>query len=218
MKIRALKYCLIITVLAACGDNNTSENDIGQYKLTFPTGFKLVKKNGTDSYVGEITYDTTSISFDYGYYSNSLDPSLVEYVNEDIWKRQVYLKQVSNGKNHGINKAIFDIHLINYNLDKSGMYQLQFEYKGDSLEYHVHNPRHLNDCAFIEDTIDGHYKKIVISNQHDNSYIGLYMKDLNGYNESINSYPALSMYFQNPSESEIQMLTDVFMTCRPIEK
>ena len=79
-------------MLASCNTTNDPNNNesktlaIGKYQFDFPSDYVLVKEQGIDSYVGKIEGDSLTLSFDYGYYSNSFAKSPKEYLDKGNWK------------------------------------------------------------------------------------------------------------------------------------
>lgn len=62
-------------LFTSCNENDNqqinSQIEIGNYLFRFPSDYKLVEKQGIDSYVGNIVSNSTSLSFDLGWYTSA---------------------------------------------------------------------------------------------------------------------------------------------------
>ena len=89
-----LLLTIILLTLLSCTDrqkDDTKTLDFGRFKIDVPGTWQKVKAKGIDSYVGQMILDNgDTVSFDLGWYSNSLDDESV-YVDSN----NVYL--VDNG-------------------------------------------------------------------------------------------------------------------------
>lgn len=64
---------LLIALFLSC-TNNIQTLDVGKFTIQVPSNWNIVKEDGIDSYVGKIAIDEKdTISFDLGWYSNSLE-------------------------------------------------------------------------------------------------------------------------------------------------
>ena len=91
MKKTVLHIAIFSLLATSCGPNRETiapncEIEVGEYSFQFPQDFELIKEKGVDSYVGKISNGEIDFQFDYGYYSNSLDKSIDEYLSDDVWK------------------------------------------------------------------------------------------------------------------------------------
>lgn len=88
-------FTLILISFISCNDNddfdleytNLKTIEIGNYEFEFPSNFKLVEKQGNDSYVGEVVGSGISLFFDFGYFTgggpNINNPNNIYEVIED---------------------------------------------------------------------------------------------------------------------------------------
>jgi hypothetical protein len=62
---------LLFSLLACTHQENTSWHtlDFGDFKISTPPEYRVIKERGIDSYVGSLTNGIDSLSFDYGAYS-----------------------------------------------------------------------------------------------------------------------------------------------------
>ena len=60
--------------------------EIGEYVFDFPQGFKLVKEQGIDSYIGRVEDDEMSFRFDLGLWTNTLSDIPADYLEKGEWK------------------------------------------------------------------------------------------------------------------------------------
>jgi len=69
----------------------------------------------------------------------------------------------------------------------------------------------------IQDTIfDHHLRRILIAEEPEKGQTGIYLKDLNSYNKSLNSWKALSMSVSGISKSDQEILIEIFRNGKPI--
>jgi hypothetical protein len=78
MKVKLFLWFALPILLLSCNSNKKSDDgtkllDYKYFTIRVPQSWKGIDAKGIDSYVGEIHIDTsTVISFDLGWYSNSL--------------------------------------------------------------------------------------------------------------------------------------------------
>ncbi len=85
------KYLIIVFTFFLCCTNGNKTLDFEQFTIEVPNNWQVINERGIDSYVGRIAIDETdTISFDLGWYSNSLEDE-EEYMIED---GSVYLKDI----------------------------------------------------------------------------------------------------------------------------
>lgn len=103
-KLKApLKYypVFFFIILSSCG-GDSKMLDMGDFTMKIPGNWKLIEEKGIDSFVGKIAIDKTdTVSFDLGWYSNSLDEEKPYYVD----KNKVFL--INEGKSKP-DSAVYD--------------------------------------------------------------------------------------------------------------
>jgi hypothetical protein len=74
MEIKNYSILLLFSLFLACSRKAKTKQilDFGAFKLTTPADWHIVKKQGTDSYVGGLTNGSDSCWFDYGRYDVEL--------------------------------------------------------------------------------------------------------------------------------------------------
>lgn len=72
------------------GKSNDDKFNFGDFSIQLPTDWKKIEFSGIDSYVGGITNGIDSLTFDYGWYSYSL--------NEENKETQLFATDTINGK------------------------------------------------------------------------------------------------------------------------
>lgn len=212
---------LITSILtSSCNDNSSDssalkEIEIGEYSFQFPNDFKLIKENGFDSHVGKVSNGKIEFHFDYGYYSNSLANSTEEYVNKWIWKSNA-LSRLNYLKGSDINP--FEEHkyvsLLGYTKIDSSHVRLILKYKSDTLRYELEIPSEVRLTQVEIDTTNGFVYKLVNSKSPQDKYVGLYAKNLNKFNKSINSYPALSISASKLDSKETEIALEILRSCK----
>lgn len=81
-------------------ESNWQFIDADSFTLSLPSGWKFNKLQGIDSYVGEFVGDGAKLSFDYGWYSNSLaddnDPDhIVTYETIDGYEAKIVVPKIT---------------------------------------------------------------------------------------------------------------------------
>jgi len=84
-----LLLTIILLMLLSCIDKQKGETktlDFGRFKIDVPGTWQQVKAKGIDSYVGLMILDEgDTVSFDLGWYSNSLEDESVYVENDDVY-------------------------------------------------------------------------------------------------------------------------------------
>src|SRR5688572_20663442 len=224
--MRKFIYFVLFSFLLGCSDKTKPKTiTIGDYSFDFPADFKLIKEKGIDSYVGKIKGDSMWLGFDYGYYSDPLVESSQEYLEKKFW--------ISDG---GIQFMKEGITYDNNNYPKVELLSLRpttlsdtIKFNGadfiatckhDSLifDYPVKLPDKTKEHFIHVDTIQNHMRKIIIAKDPKNGLTGIYLKDLKGFNESINSYLALSMATSDLTKQQQDSVLKIFSSVRFIDK
>ena len=75
MKVKNELILLLFSLFVGCSPEvkKTQVLDFGAFKLTTPTDWHIIKRQGTDSYVGGLTNGLDSCRFDYGRYDVEFD-------------------------------------------------------------------------------------------------------------------------------------------------
>ncbi len=207
---------IVILSLLACScsfekESNEANNEIeiGEYAFQFPQDYKLIKEKGIDSNVGRVSNEKIDFQFDYGYYSNSLDKSIYEYLSEDVWKWNALGRNNLLPEGDVTGKAK-EIELIYYSTSDSIKYTLLFLYKSDTIKYDLKIPDEMRNVKIEIDTVDYVVYKFV----RKYNYVGLYAKNLKSFNNSINSYKALSITSDKLSPEETEKCYEILRSCK----
>lgn len=216
-------FLIIFSVLLLNFNNKTSDNDItiGTYTFTFPSDFKLVKEKGIDSYVGKIKGDAITFEFDYGYYSNPLTQTQQEYLEDSLWLfnagDQFMKKGVTYDRRNYPKVEFLSMHpATDKDKIKFGNADFIAVCKHDSLifDYPVIIPYSIKQHLISVDTIQNHFRKVVIAKNPSKGITGIYLRDLNGFDNNVNSYLALSMATSNLTKGQQDMVLKVFSTLK----
>lgn len=213
-----LHIAIISLLVYSCGSerkSNAANNEIkiGEYAFQFPQDFKLIKEKGIDSHVGRVSNENVDFHFDYGYYSNSLDKSIDEYLSEDVWKWNALGSNnlLPEGDVTGKTK---EMKLIDYITSDSIKYTLLFLYESDTIKYDLNIPDEMRNTKIEIDTVDHVVYKFV----RKEDYVGLYAKNLKSFNNSINSYKALSITANKLSHEETEKCYEILRSCKLINE
>jgi len=219
-KILTLLFALLMAI--SCRHQTRDSITIGTYSFSFPKDFDLIKEDGIDSYVGKITNKHVSLGFDYGYYSDKLIPSPEEYIESKQWltrfvsdcnqetpiERQVSISDIGI---LNIRKSNFSDHLRQSESEYTALLKWR---DGKQLEYQIEIPEDFKPYTIQIDTIENCLRKIVIAKNPYRGLTGIYLRDLKGHNESINSSLALSMSSSRLTKSQQDSLLKIFNTLK----
>jgi len=223
---RVIAFSLMIFIYACGPKSKMSECklktiEVGDYIFDFPSDFELVTEKGIDSYVGKIKGDSMQFGFDYGYYSNSLGKTLPEYLLDSQWKYNLPYLFMKEGITYDqtnmpkvnileIRSATSKDSIIGHGCD----YVAKCEHDNLEFDYAIYIPENIKKMNFYIDTVDNQYRKIVWAKDSYKGLTGIYIKDINGFNSSINNYLALSMATNNLSKEQQDVVLKILKTAR----
>lgn len=222
MSIRVFSVPFLLVLLIGCGDQANWETiEIGKYEFDFPPGFELVEERGIDSYVGRVVSDSMSFGFDYGYYSSDFAQTPDEYLEEGDWRYTLWYRFAKSGITYDATNTpgveIIDIRPATNQdsaIGKGCDYVARCKYDTTEYDYPVYIPNGIKQLNFEIDTFGIQYRKIVIAQDPEHGITGIYLRDLNGYNQSMNSYLALSMATGNLTKQQQEIALKIFRSGR----
>jgi hypothetical protein len=202
---------ILFSILFLC--NETYENlntiRIGEFTFQFPNDFKLINEQGIDSYVGKVSNGKIRFQFDYGYYSDSFDPTIEEYLNEDVWKWNALGKLSFIRSETDISKITKEIILLKSITKDSINFTNYYKYGTNTLSYEIIIPEEIRSKKITIDTIDNVIIKIVKGKDN----IGLYAKNLKNYSKSMKASKALSIFASNLNRKDVVKALKILKTC-----
>lgn len=216
-----------LLVLSSCGhfekkhDGQWKTIEVGDYLFDFPSDFELVSENGIDSYVGKIKGDSMWFSFDFGYYSNSFEQTSNEYLANGTWRMELPNRFMKEGVTYDqTNSPRVDLISIrpatihDSTVGKGCDYVAHCKHAKIEFDYPVFIPNEIKQTNCFIDTIDNLYRKIVAAKDPKKGTTGIYLRELNGFNKSINGYLALSMSTNNLTDQQQQLALKIFKSGR----
>jgi hypothetical protein len=225
--MKLLLTILISTLLFSCAqtelktDEKWKTIEIGNYLFDFPTDFELITEQGIDSYVGKIKGDSMSFYFDFGYYSNNFEQTTKEYLDNGEWRYYLsyrFMKESSSYNQINTPKVdILEIRPATINdsaIGKGCDYVAKCKHNTTEFDVAVYIPNEIKQTNYAIDTANNQYRKIVWAKDPRKGRTGIYIKDLNGFNSSINSYLALSMETDNLSVEQQELALKIFKSGR----
>ena len=218
------QYFLLFLVLffVGCSDNSTQKKiTIGEYNFMFPNDFKKVEEQGIDSYVGKIKGDSIVLGFDYGYYSDRLVETEQEYIDKKYWLQNAEYQFMKPGITYDNNNRP-KIELINVRQATNGdtikfkNADLIAKCKHDSIvfEYPITLPDKTKQHIVKVDTIQNHLRRVIIAKDPSKDLTGIFLMNLNDFNESMNSFTALSMATSNLTKRQQDSVLKIFSTLK----
>jgi hypothetical protein len=222
----------VLLLLCGCGRLSDHSNkewktiEVGNYLLDFPPDFELIKDEGIDSYVGRIKGDSIIFGFDYGYFSDDLGPTLDEFLKEGNWRDDLYWPFMKADSSYNIS-LLPDIEVLKVRqatYQDSGLgtgtlccgcdYIATCKYADTVFLAAVYVPAKTKSTVFEIDTIGKMYRKIVYQKEPGRGIVGLYLKQTDEFNESLNSQSALSMAATKLSAEQQELALKIFKTAR----
>ena len=224
--MRQIIFLILLINLIGCSDKSKPKTiTIGTYSFDFPGDFRLIKEKGIDSYMGKVKGDRIWLGFDYGYYSDPLMETTQEYLDKQFWLRDAALSFVKEGitydKNNSPKVELIKLRSATAN-DKTKFKGADFiaTCKHDSLifDFPVTLPEKTKMHFIKVDTIEHYLRKIIVARDPKEGTTGIYLEDLNGFNNSLNGYLALSMATSNLTMRQQDTVLKIFSTIRFIDK
>ena len=218
--MRLLFYFLLFSIIInACkGNRQKGRIVIAEYAFNFPNDFELIEGKGMDSYAGKIKGRKFWLGFDYGFYSDPLVETPEEYLEKGFWKMDAYDWFVKPQGRY-TPEMVKEIQLLETRPIQTKADSARF--KGADLiakcrldksifDYGITYPDKTKAYNILVDTIKGHYRKIVVAKDPDKGITGIFIKDLNGFNRSINAFSALSMATKGLTKQAQDSIINIF--------
>jgi hypothetical protein len=214
---------LLFTLTASCNTKNQrGKITIGEYSFSFPNDFELLEGKGIDSYVGKIKGDSLWLGFDYGYYSNPIIEAPQEYLENGSWKLDAYIwfakpdSSFTRDRTRQIDLLYSKPIKTKADSNRFNGADLIAVCKLDSIsfEYGLKFPDEIKVHDFVVDTIKDHYRKIVIARDPMNGRTGMFLRSLNGFNESVNSCLALSIGTSGLTKHQQDSIVKIFLNVK----
>lgn len=222
-----LRILFAMIILSACGHVEKKSPgqwktiEVGDYLLDFPADFELIPEKGIDSYVGRIKGDSMWFGFDFGYYSNDFEKTPQEYLDDGVWRVDVPNRFMRAGITYDHTNrpkvGILDIRPAtrkDSTIGKGCDYIAKCKHDQTVFNYPVYFPDEIKETNYHIDTVDNHYRKMVWSKDPQKWITGIYIRALNGFNESLNSHLALSLSTSKLTASQQELALKIFKTVR----
>jgi hypothetical protein len=210
---------LFITSCTANGDlNTTSEITIQKYSFDFPNSYKKIKKKTFNSYVGEISNDTITISFHYSDHVNRPIKSVEEIFDDEDWKPKVLFEIAAKKKIKDIGNIFFST--LRKATEKDSTigngcdYIVKCQY--DSLEFEapIYLPDKMKGIAITIDTVFGQHRETYIPNDPENGITGVFIKTISASRPGSSRQEALSLTTTKLTKSQQQNILRFLSTFR----
>jgi len=212
-------------ILFLCGCNHTADEwktmEIGNYVFDVPSDFKLTEYESIDSYAGKIEGDSMGMGFDFGYYSNSLEQTLEEYLDHGNWRTNLPYRFMKEGITYDqTNMPEVDVLQIrpaastDSALGKGCDYVATCKHDTTEFDYPIYIPEDIKYMNCTIDTVDNQYRKIMWSEDPYKGLTGIYIKDMSSFNEPIHNYTALSMATSELSKEQQKIVLKIIRSVR----
>lgn len=200
--VKAISLLLFIAVVSSsCTKKDSWKTiEIGDYLFDFPADFELKKERGIDSYVGKINGDSISFGFDFGYFSDDFGETEEEFIENKNWRYDAAYQFMKPGITYDNNNSP-KIEVIGTRkvIDSDSMLKKGIDYIGyckyDTLTF-IHPitiPDEIKKWDFKIDTINNLYRRMVLPKDSVKGFVGVYLHEVNGFDESKNNYLSISI-------------------------
>jgi len=218
--MKRILYCLMILLTAACTQEKKQLSswktiEVGEYQFDVPPSFEFISEDGIDSDVGKLSGDGITFRFDFGYYSNTIVQSAEEFLQDDRWEINAAVLN-----HHSQELLLPDVQAIRPAKSSDSSFSKGCDFiasctvNGKSFDYPIALPAEIRAHRIISDTTGIVYSKIIAANVPGKGSTGIYLKRLNSYNNSINSYLALSLSAENLTFKQQQLALKILKTWR----
>jgi hypothetical protein len=226
-QMKGLLTFFVLIILFGCGQTEKKSEEqwktieVGDYLFDFPADYELVKEKGIDSYVGKIQGDSMWFGFDFGYYSNDFEKTTQEYLDEGHWQLTLPYQFMKDGVTYD-QTNIPKVKVLNIRpatskdsvTGKGCDYIAKCKHDKTEFDFAVYIPNNIKQMNYSIDTVDNQYRKIVWAKDPQKGTTGIYIRDLNSFNESINSNLALSMATSKLTIQQQEIALKIFKTGR----
>lgn len=221
--MRKSSLLILLIFLLSCSsetDRKTKRIDVVGYHFDFPKDFNLEKGEHIDAAVGQIKGDSFSIAYGASHTIYPLIKSPEEFISEGRWKIDAFSRFTKPGVSYNIEEAR-KIQLLQTRqatlLDKEKYPNADFiatcSKDTVNFEFGIVLPQETRQHDFRVDTINHHYRKIVIAKNPTKGETGLYLKDLKKCRNERNCF-ALSMNAQGLTKEQQEKVLQIYSTVR----
>lgn len=225
--MKSLLTLTILLHLLSCGQTHKKRDtpsktiEVGDYLFEFPPDFELVKEKGIDAYVGKIQGDSMWFSFDFGNYSDQFVETPQEYLDKGHWRLALPYQLMKEGITYDQKNTpkvdVISIRPATIQDSAKGKgcdYIAKCQHEQIEFDYAVYIPNEIKQMDFMIDTVDNQFRKIVLAKDPKKGTTGIYIRHLNSFNESMNSYLALSMATSNLTRQQQEIALRIYKTGR----
>jgi hypothetical protein len=173
--------------------------EIGNYLIDVPSSFRLIPARGIDSQVGELKGKGLSLSYEYGFYTDTLVSTAIEYVDRGRWRDEAIIRFLNTRKYPVQNYTevkVTDYRLsttMDSSLANGCNYVAHCLYAGKKFDLPIFIPREILDHIVTKDTVQHHLKRVVHPKKRINALTGVYMRDERWNSFNSIDYPALQI-------------------------
>lgn len=213
----------IITVCTGCGRLRPGWKtiEIGNYLIDVPSSFRLIPARGIDSQVGELKGKGLSLSYEYGFYTDTVVSTSKEYVDRGRWRDEAIIRFLDTRKSPVQNFT--EVKVMDYRLSttkdsslaKGCDYVAHCLYAGKKFDLPIFITREIKEHIVTKDTVEHHLRRMVRPKKGINGLTGIYMRAerWNSFNRM--DYPALQINAMGLILSQQRLALEIFATLRP---
>ena len=194
---------------------------IGHYQFDVPESFTLIPEQGVDSDVGKITGEGITLYYDLGFYSSELVSTREEFLEKGYWRRNLsnpFLNPGITYNEENLPKVeVVSIRAAAANEKVSGVscdYVAVCRYKDSVYNAPVVLPEDIRTHSVRTRMTSRDFFKTVTSENPGKGITGIYIRDTDSWNRSLNAFTALSLSAKNLTKEQQATVLKILKTAR----
>ncbi|SEO59301.1 hypothetical protein [Mucilaginibacter sp. OK283] len=195
--------------------------NLHDFVIDVPDYFTLKFEKGIDSQPGSLKGKDFDLSFDYGWYCDTLVMSEQEYIRRGWWKEEAIIRFVNSTLHPNIDDRKTQLTQIRpCNKSDSAFargcdFIAACTYKKDKFKLPIFIPQEVKNHIVKLDTIQRHYRRLIMPKKGLKGITGIYMRKQEAHMFSGISANAIVMDAHNLSEAQQALAKEIFLTLRP---
>jgi hypothetical protein len=195
--------------------------DLYQFVIDVPDYFNLKLERGIDSQPGSLKGKDFDLLFDYGRFCDTLVMSEQEYIRQGWWKEEAIIRFVNSRLHPNIDDRKTQATKIRPCNKRDSAFARGCDfiasctYKKDKFNLPIFIPQDVKNHTVLLDTIQRHYRRLVIPKKGLKGITGIYMRKQEAHMFSGIGANAIVMAARNLNEAQQTLAREIFLTLRP---
>ncbi|WDF76045.1 hypothetical protein PQ469_19325 [Mucilaginibacter sp. KACC 22773] len=195
--------------------------DLDEFVIDVPDYFTLKFEKGIDSQPGSLKGKDFDLLFDYGRFCDTLVMSEQEYIRQGWWKDEGITRFVNKRLHPDINWIKTQVTQTKPCNKSDSTFARGCDliascvYKSYKFKLPIFIPQEVKNHTVILDTIQRHYRRLVIPKKGLKGITGIYMRKQEAHMFSGISANAIVMATRNLTDAQQALAKEIFLTLRP---